>query len=222
MSALALDAGFTSILFDLDGTLSDPKEGLVRAVLYALDQLGIAEHQPEELDSFIGPPLRESFQRRYGMDSEGAEEALRLYRVYYSDRGLYENAVYPGIPELLGGLRTRGFRLFVATSKPTVFAVQILAHFGLDVHFEGIVGANLDSSRNEKAEVIAHLLTTYSVDPAQAVMVGDRKYDLIGAQAHGMRSIGVEWGFGGWEELQAHGAHAIAADVAALQRLLGA
>lgn len=215
-----MNSDIQSILFDLDGTLSNPRDGIIGGLLYALDQLGIAEAAPDELDSFIGPPMRESFRLRYGMDADAAEEALRLYRVYYSDRGLFENAVYPGIPELLAALNARGFRLFVATSKPTVFASQILAHFGLDTHFEGIVGANLDNTRNEKAEVIAHVLTTYTLDPARALMVGDRKHDLIGAQAHGMRAIGVEWGFGGREELAAHGAAAIAADVPDLEALL--
>jgi phosphoglycolate phosphatase len=207
---------FDTLLFDLDGTLSNPREGLVKAVLYAVAKMGIAEQDPAALDSFIGPPLRESFARRYGLDPAGVEEALRLYRVYYAERGLFENEVYPGIPDLLGELRARGFRLFVATSKPTVFAERILVHFGLEVYFEGIVGANLDSSRNEKAEVIAHVLDTYGVDPARAIMVGDRKYDLIGAQAHGMRSIGVEWGFGGREELHAHRADLIVDDIEAL------
>lgn len=215
-----MNTPFDTLLFDLDGTLSNPREGLVKAVLYAVAEMGIAEQDPAALDSFIGPPLRESFARRYGLDPAGVEEALRLYRVYYADRGLYENEVYPGIPDLLADLRARGFRLFVATSKPTVFAERILVHFGLDGHFEGIVGANLDSSRNEKAEVIAHVLDTYGVDPARARMIGDRLHDLVGARAHGIPAIGVEWGFGGRAELEAHGAHAIVADVAALRDVL--
>jgi phosphoglycolate phosphatase len=215
-----MQTSFDTLLFDLDGTLSNPREGLVKAILYAVAEMGIAEHDPATLDSFIGPPLRESFAKRYGLDAAGTEEALRLYRVYYADRGLYENEVYPGIPELLAALRGQGFRLFVATSKPTVFAEQVLVHFGLADHFVAIVGANLDSTRNEKAEVIAHLLHTYGVDPARTRMVGDRLHDIHGARAHGIPAIGVAWGFGGQAELAAHGAHAIVEDVAALRDLL--
>ena len=215
-----MQPSFDTLLFDLDGTLSNPREGLVKAVLYAVAELGILEHDPATLDSFIGPPLRESFSKRYGLDAARTEEALRLYRVYYADRGLYENEVYPGIPELLTALRAQGFRLFVATSKPTVFAEQILVHFELAEHFEAIVGANLDSTRNEKAEVIAHVLDTYGVDPARTRMVGDRLHDIHGARAHGIPTVGVEWGFGGRAELEAHGAHAIVGDVAELREVL--
>lgn len=212
---------YQHIFFDLDGTLTDPGEGIIRSIQYALAKMGIDEPDPLRLRAFIGPPLKESFERYYHLKSEDAWQAVEYYREYYREKGIFENYVYPGIPELLSQLREDHKRLWVATSKPTEFSKQILDHFLLDGFFEAVIGSNLDGSRVEKAEVIAFLLEQHpEILPEATVMVGDRKHDIIGARANGVDAIGVGYGYGSPEELEAAGPVAIAADMATLVKLL--
>ncbi len=151
---------YTTFLFDLDGTLTDPKEGIINSVLYALEKIGIEEVNISELDSFIGPPIQQSFVDRYNMNEIEVERAVFYFREYLKQSGLLENKVYDGIPTLLQELKDAGNRLFVATSKPTVFAKQVIEHFQLTSFFEEIVGSNLDGTRIKKEEIIAHILQT--------------------------------------------------------------
>jgi phosphoglycolate phosphatase len=191
-------------LFDLDGTLTDPKVGITRSIQYALEQLGRPVPDADALTWMIGPPLIASFARILGSDAQAAE-ALGLYRVRFSDVGLFENQVYAGIPELLSRLREREVRLFVATSKPHVFARRILEHFGLLAFFEAVYGSELDNRNADKRDLLEHLVAKEGLDPAGAVMIGDREHDAIGARSVGMRAIGVTWGYGPREELLAAG-----------------
>ena len=194
---------FKNILFDLDGTLTDPKEGIVNSILYALQKLGIHENFINELDSFIGPPLRESFLKRYDLTDEQADNAMLYYREYFSVKGIYENRIYPGVKELLKSLCNQNYRLFVATSKPTVFAVEVLRHFKIDSYFDEIIGSNLDNSRTDKTEIISHIFSAYGLQASDSVMIGDRKHDIIGAKNNSMKTIGVTYGYGSLEELLA-------------------
>jgi phosphoglycolate phosphatase len=190
-----------SVLFDLDGTLTDPKVGIVNSILFALDQLMIVENNVQELDAFIGPPLRDSFAGRYNLSHERADLAVQYYREYYAERGIFENNIYDGVHELLEYLTGNNFRLFVATSKPTVFAQKVLEHFELTNYFSGIAGSNLDNTRSDKTEIIAHVLTKYKLEVSNSVMIGDRKFDIIGAQNNSMQSIAVTYGYGTIEEI---------------------
>jgi len=211
---------YTTILFDLDGTLTDPKLGITRAVQYALRHYGIHIDNLDELEPFIGPPLADSFQDFYGFSEEEANEAIDVFREYFRDTGIFENEVYEGIPEMLGKLKETGHTLIVATSKPTEFAERILKHFNLDQYFDFVAGSTFDQSRSSKADVIAHVYETYGFDPTSTIMVGDRKHDLIGAAAHNLPAIGVSYGYGSMEELQAETPFAIADSPAALYQLL--
>lgn len=215
-------AGFQTILFDLDGTLTDPSVGITRSILFALEKMGLIEEHPARLLSFIGPPLLESFRKHYCPDEASARRAVAYYRDYFSVTGLYENAVYPGIPRLLERLRAGGRRLVLATSKPTVFAEKILRHFALDPYFSLVVGSNLDGTRTEKGEVIGEALAQLGPSCAKEsiVMVGDREHDVIGARAYGLACIGVTYGFGSPAELQAAGAAFLADSVEDLLDLL--
>ena len=192
-----------NILFDLDGTLTDPKEGIINSFLYALEKLGISEENINELDAFIGPPLRDSFASRYNLSNEAVEKAVVFYREYFSTKGLYENKIYYGTEELLELLYTKGYKLFVATSKPTTFSEKILQHFNLDKYFINVVGSNLDSTRNDKSEIISYLVSTQGLKTENSIMIGDRKHDIIGAKNNSMRSIGVTYGYGSLEEFKA-------------------
>ncbi|QOV12202.1 HAD family hydrolase [Viridibacillus arvi] len=190
------------ILFDLDGTLTDPKVGITKSVAYALDKMNIEVVDYPKLDLFIGPPLQESFLAYYGLNERQANEAIGYYRERFKQHGLYENEVYPGIKTLLETLKKKGKTLAVATSKPTVFAEKILQHFKLAQYFDVIVGSNLDGTRIEKAEVIHEvLLQLSSPDKSEIIMIGDRKHDLIGAKQEGIANIGVLYGYGSKEEL---------------------
>lgn len=202
------------ILFDLDGTLTDPGEGITRSVQYALDAFEIHIHDRRELERFIGPPLRDSFRVFYGLSDADAERAVAKYREYFADRGIFENAIYAGVPEMLFTLRENGATLLLATSKPTVYARRILEHFGIAGHFAHIVGSELDGTRSDKAEVIAYALVRGGkISPDQAVMVGDREHDILGARKCGLCSVGVLYGYGNERELNAAGADWLAADV---------
>lgn len=193
---------YQTILFDLDGTLTDPKPGITRSVAYALNRFNIDVPDLDTLIPFIGPPLGESFRNFYGFTPEQAEQAIAYYREYFADTGLYENTVYPGIADLLATLQADQKRLVVATSKPTVFAERILEHFHLDQYFTLVVGSELDGTRVNKAEVIAYALAALNATNQQAVMIGDRKHDILGAKLNDMPSIAVAYGYGSHEELR--------------------
>lgn len=201
------------ILFDLDGTLTDPKEGITRCVEYALNKFGITVEHLDLLLPYIGPPLYDSFVQIQGLPEEHAAQAVVYYRERYSTVGMFENAVIPGIAELLEALQAKGYSLYVATSKPTVFAEQILKHYGLDGYFRYIGGSNLDGTRSKKAEVIRYVLEQAGIAPEESVMIGDREHDIIGAKACGVASIGVLIGYGSEAELSASGADYIASTV---------
>ena len=201
---------YDTILFDLDGTLTDSGLGITKAVQYALGQMGYAVPPRESLFSFIGPPLHKSFQKHYGMDEDTSREAVRQFRAYYNQMGgILENEVYEGIRELLAELKQAGKRLVIATSKPQAAAELVMRHFGLDEFVPEIIGGTDDPRRNTKGKVIACCLREYGVDPMTAVMVGDREHDIHGAAENGIPAIGITWGYGDRAELEAAGAKAV-------------
>ncbi|WP_230319495.1 HAD family hydrolase [Alistipes onderdonkii] len=209
------------LFFDLDGTLTDPMEGITRSVQYALRHFGIEVGDLRALCPFIGPPLRNSFREFYNMSDADAEVAVAKYREYYAPKGIFENRLYDGIPELLRDLRAHGATLVMATSKPTRFAEQIARHFGFADDFALISGSTPDGSRDAKADVIRHALATLGIgNPAEAVMIGDRRHDIQGAAATGLAAIGVLWGYGSREELENAMPAYIAQDIPALRNLL--
>ena len=190
-----------NILFDLDGTLTDPKEGIVNSILFALNKLGIHENNIDELDNFIGPPLRDSFLKRYNLNDELADKAMLYYREYFSVKGIYENKIYPGVNKLLESLSSRNYQLFVATSKPTVYSEEILKYFKIDDYFKAVIGSYLDNTRTDKTEIISYLISNYELNAGHSVMVGDRKHDILGGKNNSLKTIGVTYGYGSMEEL---------------------
>ena len=209
------------ILFDLDGTLTDPGIGITNSVAHALAHWNIEVTDRATLYKFIGPPLSDSFMRYYGFSKEDAIHAIAVYREYFSTKGLYENEVYPGIPALLQALKAQGKTVVLATSKPEKFAVEILRHFGLYDYFDIIAGASMDESRNKKADVIAYALSQMdNPDISKLVMIGDREHDVLGAKHFGIDSIGVLYGYGDRAEHEAAGATYIAEKVEDILPLL--
>ncbi len=207
-----------AILFDLDGTLTDSGEGIMNCAILALEHFGLPIPTREELRVIVGPPLDQSFIR-FGVPADRTDEAIKVYRSRYTTVGKFENFPYPGIPEALQALKDAGHRLFVATSKPENMSVEILEKFGLSQYFELICGATLDGTRSHKADVIAYLLG--QVDGMEnVVMVGDTKFDVLGARAHAIPTVGVAWGYGSREEMLEAGAVAIADSPEDLVRLL--
>lgn len=194
---------YQNILFDLDGTLTDPREGITRSIQYALEKLGIIEPDLSKLEHFIGPPLLQAFLQFYGFDEAKAWQAVNFYRERFKVTGLYENEVFEGVIELLETLVAQGRHLYVATSKPWEFAREIARHFDFAKHFKVIYGSELDGTRTNKVELLAHLLKEEGLDPAHTLMIGDRKHDLIGARANGLDVVAVGYGFGSREELEA-------------------
>ena len=195
------------VLFDLDGTLTDPGIGITNSAMYALEKLGLPVPPREELYEIIGPPLTDTFERLFGLKGDDIMRGVHLYREYYRDRGIYENEVYDGIPEALGALKEAGLKLAVATSKPDEYAKEIIRHFGLEPYFYEVYGAAMDETRNKKEEVIAYALRELGVsDPETVLMVGDRAYDILGAAVFHMPSLGVLYGYGSEEELKNAGA----------------
>ena len=187
----------SKLLFDLDGTLTDPKEGICRSVQYALHAFGIEESDIDKLEPFIGPPLMDSFMEFYGMSKERAAEAIDKYRERFSVTGWSENIVYEGVPHMLKSLRDAGYVLAVASSKPTVFVERILTHFGLRDAFSVVVGSELDGRRTGKDEVIGEALRQLFAEQGDEdlLMIGDRKFDVEGAHALGIRCVGVTYGY---------------------------
>ena len=208
------------LLFDLDGTLTDPMVGITSSVQYALEKFGIHVRYLKELIPFIGPPLAESFQKFYGFSKEDAEKAIQYYREYYAPKGIFENEVYEGIPEMLAHLTEAGFTLLVATSKPTVFARKVLKNFGMEDYFSFVGGSELDGSRTKKAEVISYILKTCGIEAKEAIMIGDRRHDIEGGKACGLESVGVLYGYGTEQELTEAGADHIIRTVAELEDYL--
>ena len=244
------------VLFDLDGTLTDPMVGITTCVQYALAAAGIEEPDLQKLTPFIGPPLKQSFMEFYGFSDEKAEQAVEKYRERFKDVGIFENEVYEGIPKLLSSLKKEGMLLSVASSKPEVFVKRILAHFSIDSYFDAVVGSELDGRRTDKKEVVAEALKRlYEKDAEKAeiegtalldaakekteqdangkeedaqdaerrkrtYMVGDRKFDIIGAKAEDVISVGVTYGYGSEEELLAEKPDFLAHSVDELKEIL--
>lgn len=212
---------YQNILFDLDGTLTDPGIGITNSAMYALEKWNIKVAERSELYKFIGPPLRDSFMNFYGFSEEQAKEAIVYYREYFKDKGIFENEVYPGIVELLQQLKASGKKIVLATSKPEEFAIRILKHFDLFDYFDFVGGAYMDGVRNKKGEVIQYALESAGItDLSTTVMIGDREHDIIGAKENGLDSIGVLFGYGSRDELTEAGATYIAETVGDILKFL--
>lgn len=218
---------FQYCLFDLDGTLTDPREGITKSVQYALSKKGINEPDLKKLEDFIGPPLRESFAKKYGMSEEEAKEAVAFYRERFAPIGVLENRIYEGIPELLSELSKQGVKIAIASSKPTVFVNKILEHFDIAKYFDVVVGSELDGKRDAKEAVVEEALRQLGIlelpqdkKKIYCAMIGDRKFDMQGAKAHGLTGVGVRFGFAVEGELEAEGADYIAETVEELQQYL--
>lgn len=215
---------FSCILFDLDGTISDPKQGICGCVQYALRSFGIEEPELDRLEPFIGPPLAESFMKYYNFTAEQAQEAVEKYRERFSVTGKYENVLYPGMGALLHDLKASGATLAIASSKPTVYVEDILVHFGIREYFDIVVGSELDGRRVHKEEVVAEVLSQLAArgesDPDKMVMIGDRSFDVEGAKAIGAHCIAVSYGYAQPGELENAGAEIIVRDVEGLRSVL--
>ena len=198
-----------NLLFDLDGTLTNNKEGIVRSVQFALDRLGVDLDDTDNLEWVIGPPIQESFAKLLGLERKHrVPEAVELYRERYREKGMFENRVYEGIENTLAELRQVSC-LYVATSKPTVFSKMILKHFSMDKNFKDIYGSELDGTNTDKAHLIGYLLEKEKLQPETVVMIGDREHDMIGATKNQIAGVGVGWGFGSEEELITAGARQV-------------
>ena len=212
------------LLFDLDGTLTDPKEGICTCVQYALSSFGIDEPDLDRLEPFIGPPLKDSFMEFYQMDEVQAEAAIEKYRERFRDKGIFENELYTWVPEMLRALNSKGMFMAVASSKPTVFVQQILEHFNIAKYFKVVVGSELDGTRTDKAEVVEEavrqLFGEKPVDKSKVYMIGDRRHDVEGAHAYGVEAVGVAYGYGSMDELKEARADYIVRSVGELQKFL--
>lgn len=201
---------FTTLLFDLDGTLTDPKVGITESIRYALDKMERPYPPQASLDWCIGPPLLESFAKLLQSDDLAlGQEALRLFRERFSTVGLIENEPYPDMPPVLEKLQAAGLKLFIATSKPAVYARRIVAHFDLAHYFLAVYGSELDGRLTHKNELLHHILQTEKLNPTQTLMIGDRKHDILGAKANQVTAVGVTWGYGSAQELTTAGATAL-------------
>lgn len=213
----------TTILFDLDGTITDSGTGIMNAIRYAVARYGLEEPEEAVLRSFIGPPLKTQFCKVFGLSEEEGRRMVSLYREYYGEKGIFENRVYEGVPEMLEQLKKNGVRILMATSKPERYARIIADHFNFAKYFEFIGGACMDGTRTVKDEVIEYVLKTCGIsdeERAAAVMAGDRSHDILGAKKCGLRSMGVLYGYGTREELEAAGAQMLAETPARIARLL--
>lgn len=213
--------GYDTLLFDLDGTLADSKAGILRCLRYSLEKFNIAEADEEKLTRCIGPSLSFTYKQWYGLSDEDASRAIGYYRAYFERRGIYENTLFSGIPELLRALGAAGKRLAVATAKPAVHARKILEHHGIAQMFIDIFGSNLDGTRENKDEVIAFALESLQIESKETVlMIGDRDHDILGAKKNGIASVAVGYGYGDPAELRDANPTAIAASVAELRAIL--
>jgi phosphoglycolate phosphatase len=198
-----------NLLFDLDGTLTNPFTGITKCIGYALNMLGRKSPPRESLHWCIGPPLRDSFAKLLTSDDDAiTEKAVAFYRERFSTVGLFENEVYDGIPEALGSLQTKGHTLYVATSKPALYAERIIAHFDLQRYFKCVYGSELDGTRSDKTGLISHILKRELIAPSETSMIGDRVHDIVGAIENGIYGFGVLWGYGTKDELENSGARA--------------
>nr|WP_294491525.1 HAD family hydrolase [uncultured Mediterraneibacter sp.] len=205
---------YETAIFDLDGTITDSGPGIMNSIRYALKKSGIAEPTEEVLRTFIGPPLHRQFQDVFHLSEEEGDMMVSMYREYYSEKGIFENSVYKGIPETLKQLKRTGIKILMATSKPEEFAKRIAEHFDFGKYFDFIGGACMDGSRTDKYEVIEYVMESCNISESgrkRAIMIGDRKHDILGAKKAGIRSIGVLYGYGSREELESAGANVIAA-----------
>jgi len=210
-----------AVLFDLDGTLTDPRPGITRSIAYALERMGLAPPPLEELEFAIGPPLRASLAQLLGRDDAASvEQALAHYRERFADVGLFENEPYDGVAETLATVRASGAAMIVCTSKPLVYARRIVEHFGLHVHFDAVHGCELDGTREDKRDLMEYLLPLHGFAAADAAMIGDRGVDMRAARHHGMHAIGALWGYGTAAELREHGAHELCESARSLPALL--
>jgi phosphoglycolate phosphatase len=210
LSAVFNDGSRPAVLFDLDGTLTDPRQGIVASLQHAFSTIGVAVPSEEALVAWIGPPLHRAFRQHFGVERAAlVEPAVAAYRERFRSVGLFENVIYPGIAAGLGELVLNRFRLFVATSKPTVFAERILKHFDLFHYFEAVHGSELSGERSDKAELIEYLLRTHELCAEHAIMVGDREHDVLGARKNGLSALGALWGYGSRQELLAAGAREV-------------
>jgi phosphoglycolate phosphatase len=212
---------YDTILFDLDGTLTDPKLGITKSIQYSLKHFGIIEEDIDSLKKFIGPPLKDSFIEYYNFSNEDANNAIEKYREYFSEIGIFENRLYQGIKELLNTLHNEKKNLIIATSKPTVFAERILEYFKIHRYFNLVVGSNLDGTRSKKGEVISYVLKQYKCEAKnKIIMVGDRKYDIIGAKEAEIDSVGVLYGYGSIIELKGENPNYIVKNIDELKEIL--
>jgi len=210
-----------NLLFDLDGTLTDPYQGISKSICHAFKTLGRVVPYREDLRWCIGPPLKNSFAKLLETDDDKlVQEAIAIYRERFGTVGLFENKIYEGIPETMKMLRDDGHVLYMATSKPTVFAKRIMAHFDLGQYFRAVHGSEMDGTHSDKTNLLAHVLRRERIAPSETIMIGDRKHDMIGAKANGICGIGVLWGYGTQDELEASGARACVPNPEALQSVL--
>jgi len=209
------------IIFDLDGTLTDSQDGIIKSIQYALSRFYIEENETEKLRKFIGPPLRDSFKRHFGFDDEMAEKAVEYYREYFGDKGIYENRLYGNIPELIQDLKCHEKRLLIASTKASFYMEKVLRHFSLDGYFESAVGSNMDGTMSNKGDIIRKALQSINYDSGDSiVMVGDRGLDIEGAKKNRIDSIAVTYGYGSIDELNEAGPDFIVENVNELGRLL--
>ncbi|HHX23540.1 MAG: HAD-IA family hydrolase [Tepidanaerobacteraceae bacterium] len=212
---------YNVILFDLDGTITDSKQGIIKSIQYSLSSFGIIEKDTNKLQEFIGPSLAESFKKYYDFDDYSVKKAIVKYREYYAKKGIFENLVYPLIPELLQKLYEENRDLILATSKPEVYAEKVLNYFNLSIYFSLVVGSELDGTRVNKVEIISHALSRKGLKASESiVMIGDRKHDIIGAKNVGIDSVGVLYGYGSMEELESVNPTFVAKSVGDLWKIL--
>ncbi|MBP3580493.1 MAG: HAD-IA family hydrolase [Clostridia bacterium] len=212
---------YSTVLFDLDGTITNPSQGITNSVAYALDFYGNSYESKKALEAFIGPPLREQFMKYCNVDRDMGENYVKKYREFYSVKGIYQNEVYSGIEEMLSKLKNAGIKVVLATSKPEEFAKIILDHFNLSCYFDFVAGALMDNTRTNKAEVIKYALECIHQEPCdEIIMVGDRRHDIEGAHQVGLKAIGVTFGFGSKDELDKAQAEKIVSTVDELSQAL--
>jgi len=209
-----------NILFDLDGTIIDPKEGIINSIIYSLDKMGLEEKETEQLRKFIGPPLVDSYIKYYNLNIEQANKAVSFYREYYSKKGIYQNGLYDNVKEMLLELKDLGYNLFIATSKPTFFAGKIIDFYGINHLFEEVIGSNLDNTRKDKFEIIKFILHKYNLEKSQTIMIGDTKFDIVGAKKNNIKAIGVTYGYGTQRELEKEEAEFIIENIKELNTLI--
>jgi phosphoglycolate phosphatase len=212
---------YKSILFDLDGTLTDPKEGILNSVKFALSRFGTAVPDEDTLLKFIGPPLQGSFRDFYDFSGSDIELAIRYFREYFTSKGIHENRLYPGAAELLEFLKSRGVFIVLATTKPTAYANSILENFKIAEYFAYVKGSNLDGTESGKSEIIDHIIEKFRLEKASTIMVGDRSYDILGAKENGIDSAGVLYGYGSESELEEAEATYIVRNIVEMKNLLG-